>query len=222
MNRLLSNLRISIPSSVFIKDPESSELGKRILENSIRLIDQMGFEAFTFKKLGEAIGSTESSIYRYFENKHKLLMYLCSWYWGWLEYQVVIASFSIKDPVEKLECALEVISREVSDDSTFTFIDEKALNRIMINENSKSFLTKQVDLENKEGSFESYKLLISRIKEIIETVSPSYPYPKSLASTVVETALYQHFLREHFKNSTETGPAGPQAFIIDLVKKAIL
>ena len=99
MDRLLSNLRISIPSSVFIKDPESSELGKRILENSIRLIDQMGFEAFTFKKLGEAVGSTESSIYRYFENKHKLLMYLCSWYWGWLEYQVVIASFSIKDPV---------------------------------------------------------------------------------------------------------------------------
>lgn len=222
MDRLLSNLRISIPSSVFIKDPESSELGKRILENSIRLIDQMGIEAFTFKKLGEAIGSTESSIYRYFENKHKLLMYLCSWYWGWLEYQVVIASFSIKDPVEKLESALEVISREVSDDSTFTFIDEKALNRIMINENSKSFLTKQVDLENKEGSFESYKRLISRIKEIIETVSPSYPYPKSLASTVVETALYQHFLREHFKNSTETGPRGPQAFIIDLVKKAIL
>lgn len=222
MDRLLSNLRISIPSSVFIKDPESSELGKRILENSIRLIDQMGIEAFTFKKLGEAIGSTESSIYRYFENKHKLLMYLCSWYWGWLEYQVVVASFSIKDPVEKLECALEVISREVSADSTFTFIDEKALNRIMINENSKSFLTKQVDLENKEGSFESYKRLISRIKEIIETVSPSYPYPKSLASTVVETALYQHFLREHFKNSTETGPASPQAFIIDLVKKAIL
>lgn len=222
MERLLSNLRISIPNSVFIKDPESSELGKKIIENSIRLIDEMGIEAFTFKKLGEAIGSTESSIYRYFENKHKLLMYLCSWYWGWLEYQVVIASFSIKDPIEKLESALEVISREVSDDSSFSFIDEKALNRIMINENSKSFLTKQVDLENKEGSFESYKRLIARIDEIIQSVSPTYPYPKSLASTVVETALYQHFLREHFKNSTETGPSGPQAFLIDLVKKAIL
>jgi AcrR family transcriptional regulator len=146
MDRLLANLRINIPASVYIKDPESSELGKRIIEHSICLIDEMGIEAFTFKKLGEAIGSNESSIYRYFENKHKLLMYLCSWYWGWLEYQVVIGSFSLKDPLAKLECAIEIISREVVEDSNFTFVDEPVLNRIMINENSKSFLTKQVDL----------------------------------------------------------------------------
>ena len=68
MDRLLANLRINIPSSVYIKDPESSDLGKRIIEHSICLIDEIGIEAFTFKKLGDAIGSNESSIYRYFEN----------------------------------------------------------------------------------------------------------------------------------------------------------
>jgi len=62
MNRLLSNLPISVPKSVYLKDPESSDLGKRIIEQSIQLIDEMGIEAFTFKKLGEAIGSNESSI----------------------------------------------------------------------------------------------------------------------------------------------------------------
>lgn len=222
MDRLLANLRINIPTSVYIKDPESSVLGKRIIEHSICLIDEIGIEAFTFKKLGEAIGSNESSIYRYFENKYKLLMYLCSWYWGWLEYQVVIGSFSLKDPLEKLECAIEIISREVVEDSNFTFVDERALNRIMINENSKSFLTKQVDLENKEGSFESYKRLVSRIWEMIEAVAPNYKHPKTLASTIVETALYQHFLREHFKNITDTGAEGPKDFLIDLVKKTLL
>ena len=60
MDRLLANLRINIPTSVYIKDPESSDLGKRIIEHSICLIDEIGIEAFTFKKLGEAIGSNES------------------------------------------------------------------------------------------------------------------------------------------------------------------
>jgi AcrR family transcriptional regulator len=174
MNRLLSNLRISVPKSVYLKDPESSDLGKRIIEQSIQLIDEMGIEAFTFKKLGEAIGSNESSIYRYFENKHKLLIYLSSWYWSWIEYQVVIATFSLNDAQLKLDKAIEIVTREVTQDNTFTYVDEVALNRIMINENSKSFLTKQVDLENKEGNFESYKRLVTRLEEMIADVAPKY------------------------------------------------
>lgn len=51
MDRLLSTLRISVPKSVYLKDPESSDLGKRIIEQSIRLIDEMGIETFTFKNL---------------------------------------------------------------------------------------------------------------------------------------------------------------------------
>ncbi|RZV57945.1 MAG: TetR/AcrR family transcriptional regulator, partial [Flavobacteriaceae bacterium] len=52
MINLLSNLRIAVPETIYIKDPESSDLGKRIVENSILLIDEIGFDAFTFKKLG--------------------------------------------------------------------------------------------------------------------------------------------------------------------------
>ena len=70
MQKLLSNLKITINENIFLKDPESSDLGKRIVENSILLIDEIGFDDFTFKKLGAKIGSNESSIYRYFENKH--------------------------------------------------------------------------------------------------------------------------------------------------------
>ena len=70
MINLFSNLKISVPDKIFIKDPESSDLGKRIIEHSILLIDEIGFDSFTFKKLGVKIGSNESSIYRYFESKH--------------------------------------------------------------------------------------------------------------------------------------------------------
>ncbi|MBC7747376.1 MAG: TetR family transcriptional regulator, partial [Methylotenera sp.] len=81
MNSILSNIIITVNDTLYVKNPETSPLGKKIIEHSILLIDQIGFESFTFKKLGECIGSNESSIYRYFESKHKLMLYLSSWYW---------------------------------------------------------------------------------------------------------------------------------------------
>ena len=78
MSTILSNIKIQVNEKLYVKDPETSDLGKKIIENSILLIDEIGIEHFTFKKLGERIGSNESSIYRYFENKHKLVVYLSS------------------------------------------------------------------------------------------------------------------------------------------------
>ncbi len=79
MNNLLLSLKIQVNDKIYVKDPETSSLGRKIIQESILLIDEIGFENFTFKKLGERIGSNESSIYRYFESKHKLLVYLSSW-----------------------------------------------------------------------------------------------------------------------------------------------
>ena len=203
MINLLSNLKIAVPESIYLKDPESSELGKRIIENSIFLIDEVGFDAFTFKKLGFRIGSNESSVYRYFENKHKLLLYLTSWYWAWIEYQMVFDTHSISDPKKKLDKAIEMVTRSIKEDTQISHVNEIVLNRIIINENSKSYLTKEVDVENKEGYFVVYKRLIKRIKDMISEVNSKYKYPASLASTLVEGALHQHFLKDHFKSITD-------------------
>jgi AcrR family transcriptional regulator len=203
MLNLLSNLKISVPDKIYIKDPESSDLGKRIIEHSIILIDEIGFDSFTFKKLGLRIGSNESSIYRYFESKHKLLLYLTSWYWAWIEYQMVFATYNMTDSKAQLLKAIEVLTRTVEEDKTFSHINEIVLNRIIINEYSKSFLTKEVDSENKEGYFEVYKGLIKRLSKIISKVNAAYSYPSSLASTIVEGALHQHFLKEHFTSLTD-------------------
>ena len=171
MKYLIKNVKIAVNEKTYVKDPESSELGKRIVKHGISLISEMGFESFTFRKLGARIGSNESSIYRYFENKHKFLIYLTSWYWGWKEYQLVLTTNSIQDGAVKLERALEVLTEPVEEDSAFSHIDEVALYQIVINEYSKSFLTKEVDRENKEGYFVIYKRLVNRLSQMIKEVN---------------------------------------------------
>ncbi|GAA4281089.1 TetR/AcrR family transcriptional regulator [Gaetbulibacter aestuarii] len=218
MNSLLSNLRISVPEKIYVKDPESSDLGKRIVEHGIILINEIGFDAFTFKKLGERIGSNESSIYRYFESKHKLLLYLSSWYWAWLEYQLVLETYSISDSREKLKKAIEIVSRTTEEDSNFSHINEVLLNQIIINENSKSFLTKTVDQENKEGYFNIYKSIVQRLRDIFLEVNPDYPFPSSLANTVIDGSLHQHFFKDHFESLTDCKKdITPTDFYINLV-----
>ena len=222
MKNLLSILKIAVPDKIFIKDPETSDLGKRIIENSIVLIDDIGFDNFTFKKLGIKIGSNESSIYRYFESKHKLLLYLSSWYWAWLEYQLVIETFSISEPNAKLEKAIEVVTKTVAIDSDFSHINEVILYKIIVNESSKSFLTKEVDSENKEGYFEIYKRLITRLEEMILTVKPGFTFALSLASTILEGALHQNFLNEHFPSITNCKDGKtPTHFFVQLVTNTL-
>ncbi len=222
MKNLLEDLKINISSKIFIKDPETSELGKKIIENSIILIDEIGFDNFTFKKLGQKIGSNESSIYRYFESKHKLLLYLTSWYWGRVEFKLVFATNGISNPKKKLEKAIEITTEEVTIDNNHPHINEVILNKIIICEFSKSYLTKEVDEENKEGYFLIYKRIINRIVEMVIAVNPEYPTPRSLVSTVIEGALHQHFLKTHFKTITDCNDkTTPTNFFTSLVLKQI-
>ncbi len=202
MNYLIQSLKIVTQEGVFKKDPESSDLGRKIVGESILLIDELGFESFTFKKLGVRIGSNESSIYRYFESKHMLLLYLASWYWGWTEYKLVFFSANIADPKEKLEKAIEILSENILEDKNFSHINEVALHRIIINEYSKSYLTKDVDNENSQGYFSVYKRLVLRLREMIHAVNPQYTFSLSLASTVLEGIFHQQFLRDHFPTIT--------------------
>lgn len=222
MNSILSNITITVNPKLFVKNPETSDLGKKIISQSIILINEIGFEDFTFKKLGEKIGSNESSIYRYFESKHKLLLYLCSWYWGWMEYRMLFSITNITDPMEKLKRAITIVTEKIVDDSQTQHINESILNQIIIAEFTKTLLTKEVDEENKEGFFLVYKSVINRLITIIEEVNPSYTYAKSLASSIVEGSLHQHFLKDHLKTITNCNENNsPTDFYIDLAYKTL-
>lgn len=222
MKSLLSNIKIQVNSKIYIKDPETSTLGKKIIEQSIILIHEIGFDNFTFKKLGEKIGSNESSIYRYFENKHKLLVYLCSWYWSWVEYKLYFGTSNINNAEEKLKKAITIITEKIEDDESTTHINELLLNKIVITEFTKTLLTKEVDEENKEGFFISYKNVVNRVISIIEEVNPEYQYPKSLASTIVEGTLHQHFINNHLKTITDCNDnITPTDFYLNLVQNVL-
>jgi AcrR family transcriptional regulator len=203
MNTVLSHLKIQVNEKIYVKDPETSPLGKKIIEQSILLIHEIGFDTFTFKKLGEKIQSNESSIYRYFENKHKLLVYLSSWYWSWMEYKLVFATHNIMDPKEKLRKAIAIVTGKIADDDSTLYVNESILNKIIISEFTKTLHTKEIDQENKEGFFLIYKTVINRIVALVKEVNPEYPFPKSLISTIVEGSLHQHFLMDHLKTITD-------------------
>ena len=214
-------LQIEMNEALFLRNPESSELGKNILKHSIQLIHKTGIESFTFKKLAEDIGTTEAGIYRYFENKHKLLVYLTAWYWTWLEFQISFHTNNISVPSEKLKRVIKLLASTVEEDEQTSYINEYLLHQIIIAEGSKAYLTKQVGEDNKQQFFKPYKDLCAAVGLIILECSPNYKYPKSLASTIVEMAHFQNFFMNNLPSLTDFGKTKEESeiisFLVDLV-----
>ena len=218
-------LQIKMNEKLFLRDPEQTELGKKIIQHSIQLIHINGFESFTFKKLAENIGTTEAGIYRYFENKHRLLIYLSAWYWSWLEYQVSFETNNIKDPAVRLKRVIQLLTTTVLDDDKTMHINENILHQIIIAEGSKTYLTKHVSADNKDQFFKPYKDLCAKIGDIILECNHQYKYPKSLSSTIVEMAHFQNFFMHHLPALTDFGKDKEEskvvAFLEGLVFAAI-
>ncbi|MEM6686023.1 MAG: TetR/AcrR family transcriptional regulator [Bacteroidota bacterium] len=221
----MENLQVHIVISqeLYTKNPESSELGKKIVSRSIEMIDELGFEAFTFKKLGQSIGSNESSIYRYFESKHMLLVYLICWYWSWVEYRLVFATNNIPSKKDKLAAAIEILTRKVDVDNSFSYIDEIILNRIIIAESSKAYHTKDIDSENEKGYYKVYKRVVQRVSNMVTEINPDFEYPNMLISTVIEGAHQQRYFSIHLPSLTDVtvGKDSIVKFYSDLVFKVI-
>lgn len=190
-------LSFSLSQNLYLRDPQATDLGQKIIQSSIEMIDKLGFDHFTFKKLAKDISSTEASVYRYFENKHKLLIYLIDWYWTWLEYRIDYEINNIKSPTERLKLCLLKLCEEKAFDPQVVHVDERALDRIMIAEFEKTFLTKQVDEDNKDGLFLPYKSLCKKIVSFITEVNPHYKFPHSLASTVLVMIRHQLYYAKH-------------------------
>lgn len=220
-------LLFKLNEHLYLSDPQHTQLGQNIIRTSINMIDQLGFEQFTFKKLAKEINSTEASIYRYFENKHRLLLYLIAWYWSWMEYRIDLVTIGLTDPLEKLKAALKVIAEEKKYDSNFEFVNEEALYRIVVAELDKTFLTKGVDNDNKEGLFGGFKSLCKKIATWVTEANPAYPYPNSLVSSLLLAAKQQIFFAEHLPSLTnisknENSKTDLEHFLENLLFKSIL
>jgi AcrR family transcriptional regulator len=223
MNQALNHISISINSELYLKDPHTSTLGLSMLGGAIVLIDKLGFELFTFKKLANEINTTEASIYRYFENKHKLLLYLTNWYWGGIATRLLFETNNISNPNERLKKAIHILTSFPDPNKDSLFKDEQILKRIVINEAIKGVITKEVDQDNQVGIFSIYKDVVNSVVDIIVEINPKYPFPNMLVSSMIEGSNQQHFFAEHLPRLTNSRKEEDlvEDFYMDLVFKTI-
>lgn len=206
-------ISIQIGEKYYSKDTQSTELGRKFVHAGIEMLDQLGFEEFTFKKLAERIGSTEASVYRYFENKFKLLVYLTSWYWAWMEYMIDHKTHHIQDKELKLKEVIKILchvdqghlSMDLPGVNTFS------LRRVVVSESDKTFLTKKVDEINNQGLFKGFKGLCHKISVLISNINPNCAYPHATVSTILEASHLQAFFALHLPSLTEISKEGKKS-----------
>jgi len=196
-------IKISLNDKLYLREPQETVLGQRLIKESIILLDAIGFEAFNFKKLAKAMESTEASVYRYFENKHYLLIYLVSWYWEWVNYLIEINTMNIEDPKRKLKIIIETLVYASKDNPSIEYVNENKLHRIIIAEGTKAYHTKEVDKENKDGFFLNYKKLCSNIASVTSEINPEFLYHHTLASNLCEMANNHIYFAQHLPRLTD-------------------
>ncbi len=212
------SLSFKVNEHIYLRDPEGTELGKQIIKHAIELIYEIGFEHFTFKKLALEMNTTEASIYRYFTNKHRLLLYILNWYWSYMEYLVVVQLEPIQDIRAKLERVVELFTHELPERVGQSDYNKNRLHQIVISESSKVYLVKEVKEINENEVFKPYKDLCARISDLIKAYQPTYPFPHSLSTTLIETAHSQLFFSTFLPKLTDVQAAPKESFVEQYLK----
>lgn len=212
------HVKFDINAKLFLRNPESSELGKLMVKTAIDLIYNLGFEHFTFKKLAVEINSTEATIYRYFENKHRLLLYILNWYWSYMEFLVTFKLENVADKKEQLKIIVHLLTHELAGSTSQFDYNKRFLNQIVIAESSKAYLIKEVAEVNKDEVFKPYKDLCAKIAEVISEYNPGYNYPRSLSTTLIETSHHQQFFSVNLPKLTDNFSARDSEFTSEFIE----
>ncbi|MBL7939661.1 MAG: TetR/AcrR family transcriptional regulator [Flavobacteriales bacterium] len=203
----------------------SSAMGTRILTEGLALMNEIGLEAFTFKKLAERMGSTEVTVYHYFANKQRLLQYYFQVYWLWLATHCKQEGRNLADPLERLQGDIKAICGIWPENARANRFDPDDLRTLVINEGSKSFLHKNVDSDNELKLFKPYKDLCAHIAGEVKTCSPRAKHSRSFATTLVEMAHSLEFAMHHLPALTELSEKKERkqlaAYLIDLADRYV-
>ena len=214
-------LSFKVNEHIYLRDPESSELGKQIVKNAIDLIYELGFEHFTFKKLATKMSTTEASIYRYFENKHRLLLYILNWYWSYMEFLVDFTIQNIQDPKEKLTKIITLFTQNLPESVGQLDYNKSYLNQIVLSESSKVYLIKEVKEINSFQVFKPYKDLCNKISEVMLSFNPSYAFSISLSSTLIETAHSQQYFSKNLPRLTDVSNEKEEEFVFNFLNQLV-
>jgi hypothetical protein len=202
------NVSIKINDTIYIRDPLGTKLGRNLIKHAIVLIYDIGYEQFNFKKLAQSMGSTEASVYRYFENKYQLLVYLVAWYWDFMHFMVCMDIRNISDPKDKLIKAISTLVNSLDSTMTPSYIDQSKLHDVVVENASKVYHNKDVDLLNKEGYYMSYKTIIKTFSEIILEIDNDFEYPVGFATNLIEQSLNYEYYLNHLPSLTDAKATG--------------
>jgi AcrR family transcriptional regulator len=216
-----SKYSFTLNSDLYIKDPTSSETGRKVIASGAKLILATGLEAYTAKKLATEAGITEATVYKYFANKQRLLQYYFQLYWTWLEQQVKVFTAIETDPEQRLIKAVRVISNIPSVAADPGVISKEDLRELVINEGSKAYYHVMVDEDNAKRIFAPYKSITALLAEMIKAVQPEEKYPLALATTIIEMSHSLKYFAKHLPALTdfprETDQAKLDDFLIQLL-----
>lgn len=196
-------ITIKVNPRTYLRDPSETQLGRKIIMHAISVLSETGFHCFNFKQLAKEMGSTEASIYRYFENKHFLLIYLTSWYWDYLDYLIMINTRNIQNPNERLKLAIKTMVEGSTEASPVDYIDQKKLHRIVVEHSTKVFHNKKIDMTDRCGLFKNFTNLNKNIASLISACNENFKYPHSLATNLVKLAIDHTYYAEHMCAITE-------------------
>ncbi len=200
----MAHYHLEPDASLSLRDT-GSPMGLRILAEGLELMNELGLEAFTFKKLAERIGCTEVTVYHYFANKQRLLQYYFQLYWLWLDTHCRQEGRSLKDPLERIHGDIRALCGIWPKEAMAAQLDPAVLRDLVINEGSKSFLHKNVDEDNRLKLFKPYKDLCAHIAGELKACSPRMRSARSFATTLVEMSHSLEFAMHHLPSLTELG-----------------
>ena len=196
-------VRIAPNPELYLRDPQATDLGQRLLDTGIAQLNELGLEGFTFKKLAKATGCTEASVYRYFSSKQQLLQYLVAYYWDWVHHLINTAVALEVEPRRRLEVAIHALTQPMTSNPAVPYIDERLLHLVVLTEGTKAYHLKAVDAQNDKGIFVGYKSLVGDLAQLILAVDADFPYPRALASSLFEMAHNHTYFAEHLPKLTD-------------------
>ena len=197
------NISISVHPNTYLRDPMDTTLGKKIIKHSIDILSETGYQCFNFRNLAKDMKSTEASVYRYFENKHMLLVYLCSWYWDYLNYLIEIDTRNVTDPEQKLKIAVRTIVNGPSAPNPSDFIDQSKLSTIIVENFFKAMFNKTTTVEEKENLFANYRNLNANLTAIVKEYNADFKYPCAIASTIIKMSIDHSYYADQICSLTE-------------------
>ncbi len=203
MDTLRSHVSLVFDKGLYTKDPMSSAIGQEIIRQSVEMIADKGLDQFTFKKLAQQLPSTESTIYRYFQNKHQLATYLASYHWSQMEWRLAFATANIDQDILRFEKALRELCRWVEDDIESSHINEAKLQRMVITSGFTTFLPLELNKSEKMAYTSSYMHLLKRMSLILQKSHRYCKHPEALATAIIESVHHQMYLQLHTPHLTD-------------------